>query len=344
MAIASFRVQSTPVGSGSGEKSATLVEALFFARLMNHTVYFDPSCSDDERRQRLYDGQLFVYSPRPSTLALCAFARGLIEESFGPVEPRTAQHHMDAGQYAEILGRLKPAFIHHAESKRHIQAMLAEIGCDPEKPISMSRACAARRATDTSRRGSPMRGTRTATRGTPRHPARSTGGCRFTTSRPTTRWRSTRGTSRNQSPTRRLATTTTSGTSRTGAATSRSTRSRILDRCRSPLDRSSSIRKSEWYRRSELSSCSRVRNCTRASRTPRASLDSASIFEPSTSMTSCGSVGRATSTPSAPERRCATTFGPRILARLPDDAVSLYDDESAGRGKLVYASAESPEG
>ena len=43
---------------------------------MNNTVYIDPSFSDDERRQRVYDGQLFVYSPRKSTLAsACAASR-----------------------------------------------------------------------------------------------------------------------------------------------------------------------------------------------------------------------------------------------------------------------------
>ena len=36
-----------------------------------HSVYFDSKVSDEVRLQRLYDGQLFVYSPRPSTLELC---------------------------------------------------------------------------------------------------------------------------------------------------------------------------------------------------------------------------------------------------------------------------------
>ena len=30
---------------------------------MNNTVYFDAPISDELRRQRLYEGQLFVYSP-----------------------------------------------------------------------------------------------------------------------------------------------------------------------------------------------------------------------------------------------------------------------------------------
>ena len=37
---------------------------------MNNTVYYDPTFSDDERRQRLFDGQLMVYSPRSEHLSV----------------------------------------------------------------------------------------------------------------------------------------------------------------------------------------------------------------------------------------------------------------------------------
>jgi hypothetical protein len=36
-------------------------------------------------------------------------------------------------RYADLLGKLKPAFIHHPESKRHIQDIFGEFGCDLEK-------------------------------------------------------------------------------------------------------------------------------------------------------------------------------------------------------------------
>jgi hypothetical protein len=100
---------------------------------MNNAIYLDSPCGDDERRRLLYEGQLFLYSPRKSALAFCEFARGLIEEAFAPLDPRTAQHQMEVTRFAEILNRLKPAFIHHAESKRHLQALLEDLGCDGEK-------------------------------------------------------------------------------------------------------------------------------------------------------------------------------------------------------------------
>jgi hypothetical protein len=100
---------------------------------MNNTVFYDSEVSDDVRRQRLYDGQLFVYSPRASILALTDFAKSMIEDAFGGLDPRTAQKGMHVERYAALLGKLKPAFIHHPESKRHLQKILEDLGCDLER-------------------------------------------------------------------------------------------------------------------------------------------------------------------------------------------------------------------
>ncbi|HTP26176.1 MAG TPA: hypothetical protein VMK12_11010 [Anaeromyxobacteraceae bacterium] len=100
---------------------------------MNNAIYFDAALSDEERRSGLYEGQIYVYTPRPSAAAFAAFARGLIEEAFAPLDPRTAQHRLEVDRYAQILGRLKPAFIHHPESKRLVRALLADLGCDLDK-------------------------------------------------------------------------------------------------------------------------------------------------------------------------------------------------------------------
>jgi hypothetical protein len=97
---------------------------------MNNTIYYDAAVSDDVRRQQLHDGQLFVFSPRASILNFVLFARSMIEEAFGGLDPRTAQDEMEVEAYAELLGRLKPSFIHHPESKRHLTAILEDLGCD----------------------------------------------------------------------------------------------------------------------------------------------------------------------------------------------------------------------
>jgi len=98
-----------------------------------HAIYVDSPASDDIRRERLYDGDLFVYSPRPATRALCEFGRQMAEEAFAPRDPEAAQEEMDVENYAALLSDLKPRFIHDPESKRLIQQMLTELGCDPER-------------------------------------------------------------------------------------------------------------------------------------------------------------------------------------------------------------------
>jgi hypothetical protein len=100
---------------------------------MNNTVFYDSNVSDDIRRQQLYDGQLFVLGARPSVLALANFARSMIEDAFRGFNPRTAQQNMEVERYADILGKLKPAFIHHPEAKRHLKEIMEDFGCDLEK-------------------------------------------------------------------------------------------------------------------------------------------------------------------------------------------------------------------
>ena len=46
-----------------------------------NTIYLDSTVGDEVRRQRLYNGQLFIFSPRPSSVALCEFAREMIQRT-----------------------------------------------------------------------------------------------------------------------------------------------------------------------------------------------------------------------------------------------------------------------
>jgi hypothetical protein len=95
-----------------------------------NTVYFDPAFDEDVRRERLYDGQLVVLGPRPSTLALIEHARAMIEEAFDGVDPLTAQYEMSVERYVEICAPLKPAFIHNDRTKALLRAAVHDFGCD----------------------------------------------------------------------------------------------------------------------------------------------------------------------------------------------------------------------
>jgi hypothetical protein len=97
------------------------------------SIFFDPSFGDDERRQRIYDGQIIVLSPTETTRALCAHARDMIESAFAGHDPRAVHETLPVEECVAILAKLKPAFIHHPRCKELLRALLAELGCDPQE-------------------------------------------------------------------------------------------------------------------------------------------------------------------------------------------------------------------
>lgn len=96
-------------------------------------IHCDSKLDDAKRREKLYDGSIFLYSPSPAGQKLCAFARELVEAAFAPHDPRTIHGHLPVERCVEILAELKPKFIHHPTSKKLIQDLLAERGCNMER-------------------------------------------------------------------------------------------------------------------------------------------------------------------------------------------------------------------
>jgi hypothetical protein len=88
---------------------------------------------DTKRRDELYRGSVFVYSPSAAASKLCEFARALIEETFSPYDPLNVQQKIPVERCVELLAELKPKFIHHPRSKELIRELLAERGCELEK-------------------------------------------------------------------------------------------------------------------------------------------------------------------------------------------------------------------
>lgn len=97
---------------------------------MLDTVFFDSGSSDAKRRAELYNGRIFVFSPRASTVALCKFARSMIEDAFGGKDPQTAQYSMPVEQFVSVCAPLKPAFIHHPAALQLIKDVVEEFACD----------------------------------------------------------------------------------------------------------------------------------------------------------------------------------------------------------------------
>jgi hypothetical protein len=97
------------------------------------TVLLESPLPDDARRARLFAGDLFLYTPKPSTLAFVEFTRDLVRAAFDGRDPELAQYEMKVEDYAALLAELKPRFIHHPRCKELIRNLLTEHGADPER-------------------------------------------------------------------------------------------------------------------------------------------------------------------------------------------------------------------
>ncbi len=96
-------------------------------------VHFDASTTDDTRRQRLYAGDIFINSASDGSRAMAELARKMLENAFAPHDPRTIHRQLTPERVAEILGTLKPQFVHHPECKRLIRQLLTESNVDVDK-------------------------------------------------------------------------------------------------------------------------------------------------------------------------------------------------------------------
>jgi hypothetical protein len=96
-------------------------------------VYFDSPMSDDERRAKLFGGDIFVFSPTAHSRELVAFARQMSEDAFAPHFPPDAQHSMEGRAYVDVLATLKPTFINHARSKELVAGILADLGASTDE-------------------------------------------------------------------------------------------------------------------------------------------------------------------------------------------------------------------
>ena len=97
------------------------------------TIYTEASLSDEQRRHKLYGGDLLVFSAGDSAARLSDLARELSNAAFAPHDPQLAHERMPPERYVEILAELKPTFIHHPQAKKLIAGVLSESGCDIER-------------------------------------------------------------------------------------------------------------------------------------------------------------------------------------------------------------------
>ena len=94
-------------------------------------IVFNPSCSDQKRRELAYSGALLVLPATATSMALTEHARQMICQAFSGRDPRHIHRALAVPETVDIMTRLKPAFIHHSETRQLLRNVLLEAGCAP---------------------------------------------------------------------------------------------------------------------------------------------------------------------------------------------------------------------
>lgn len=94
-------------------------------------IWFNrPVKDDEERRTRLYAGEIFVYDRLRSVEEFARFTREMVEAALAPHDPRHVHEALAPAELAPLLGRLKPTYTHHPEARRLLTRILDELGVD----------------------------------------------------------------------------------------------------------------------------------------------------------------------------------------------------------------------
>lgn len=93
--------------------------------------YVNPALDEQGLRTRLYSGDLVLFTTIPAVWDLVRHTRRWLSELFAPHDPEHAHLHYTPAEIAEILAKWKPAFIHDAQSRDLVKAIIREVGFSP---------------------------------------------------------------------------------------------------------------------------------------------------------------------------------------------------------------------
>lgn len=88
--------------------------------------------TDGERRSSVFAGDFFVYGPRPTTMALCDYARDAIEQMLG-VEPSWAQQRMTETEFSILFKVALRNFSRRQAVMNLVTSIVSDLGCDPSE-------------------------------------------------------------------------------------------------------------------------------------------------------------------------------------------------------------------
>lgn len=97
-------------------------------------VYFNRRMEDDQRRQKIFEGCIFLYSSPSTSMKLVAWATEVIDRGFATHRDRRRAHlELSVKEFVDIVGPMKSTFTNHPKTKQLCQELVASMGCDPER-------------------------------------------------------------------------------------------------------------------------------------------------------------------------------------------------------------------
>jgi len=96
-------------------------------------IYLKRKFTDFERREKIFDGNILFNDSTPNTIALCEYAKKLMNEAFNGQDPQKAQFNMKVEDFVSIVGPLKSKFTNDEHTKVLLRNVFSEYGCDLDK-------------------------------------------------------------------------------------------------------------------------------------------------------------------------------------------------------------------
>ena len=97
------------------------------------TVFVNPDVPARILREKIYGGDLVLFTDLSSVRELVDYTRQQLVDLFSPYDPERAHEHIGKTEMAKLLGSWKPRFIHASRSKELVCNVISEAGFGTER-------------------------------------------------------------------------------------------------------------------------------------------------------------------------------------------------------------------
>jgi hypothetical protein len=96
------------------------------------TLYLNRQIDDNDRRESLFGGNMYLYTGVAGSAAIVEHAKNLIGETFDDADPERAQYDMSVDDFIAKVGPLKSEFTNGQRTKELCQKFAIDLGVDPD--------------------------------------------------------------------------------------------------------------------------------------------------------------------------------------------------------------------